>query len=249
MSLQFLSSLVLLVSTPLIAISHEKTTPVISEVHAFDTQSSISRFSHANEDVLKMSHIFLKELQRCRTENALEEKDVDRILSAVVFAAQKHQFQTRKDPKETPYIIHPIGVAHHLLTIGKVMDADVLIGALLHDTVEDTQTTFEEIEAAFGKRVGGFVKEVTDDKMLPKMERKHLQIMHAPEKSTGAALIKLADKLYNLNDLLKDPPLDWTEERLKEYFEWATQVVNALPTVNSALKQAVDETIAAYWKR
>lgn len=176
------------------------------------------------------------------------ESDIMLILDAIVFAAEKHQFQTRKDVEKTPYIIHPIAVANTLLTIGNVRDPDILIGALLHDTVEDTDTKFEEIEQTFGKRVAGFVREVTDDKSLPKQVRKQLQIEHASHKSAGAAQIKLADKLYNLNDLVKAAPADWEQERIDTYFRWAKAVVDNLPWVNASLKQAVDDVIAAHTK-
>lgn len=214
------------------------------------TQDVVSERSNGNEGVLNTSHLFLSHLYRsyCAGEGMID-KDILRILEAVKFAAQKHQKQTRKDPQATPYIIHPIGVADHLLVIGSVHDPDILIGALLHDTVEDTDTSFEEIRTLFGPRVEGFVREVTDDTSLPTMEKKALQITHAPEKSAGAAQIKLADKLYNLNDLLHAPPLDWSKERVDAYFAWADKVVHALPWVNASLINAVDETIASYRKK
>jgi guanosine-3',5'-bis(diphosphate) 3'-pyrophosphohydrolase len=178
----------------------------------------------------------------------LIDKDIDRILDAIAFSAEKHRFQTRKDREHTPYIIHPLGVANHLISIGRVRDPDVMIGALLHDTVEDTETTFEEIEQKFGLRVALFVQEVTDDKSLPKQLRKQLQVEHAPEKSAGAAQIKLADKLYNLMDLATSTPLGWDAERVHQYFQWAEAMVDHLPWVNAPLKQAVDEVIERYWQ-
>ncbi|MDP1835296.1 MAG: HD domain-containing protein [Chlamydiales bacterium] len=174
-------------------------------------------------------------------------KDVHKILDSLSFAAQKHHFQKRKDPENLPYIIHPIGVADHLMAIGGVRDTDVIVAALLHDTVEDTDTTFDEIEKLFGSRVSGFVREVTDDKTLAKQQRKALQFQHAPEKTAGAAQIKLADKLNNLTDMAKGPPVDWEPERVDEYFRWAPNVVNRLPWVNAPLKQAVDDVVAGYW--
>lgn len=111
------------------------------------------------------------------------------------------------------------GVANILVEEGNVDDPDVLVAALLHDTVEDTDTTFEEIEKKFGKKVSGIVAEVTDDKNLPKEERKLLQIKHSPHISHEAKLVKLADKIYNLRDLLKATPVGWTSERVEEYFK------------------------------
>lgn len=102
---------------------------------------------------------------------------------------------------------------------GNIHDPVVIIAALLHDTVEDTDTTFEEIETQFGTEVRNIVKELTDDKSLPKVERKRLQIENAPKCSHKAKLVKLADKLYNLRDLQKAIPVGWSEDRVKEYFK------------------------------
>lgn len=102
---------------------------------------------------------------------------------------------------------------------GDIYDPDVIVAALLHDTVEDTETTFEEIEKHFGQKTRKIVEEVTDDKSLPKQERKRLQIVHAPKSSREAKLVKLADKLYNLRDLEKETPVGWSSERVDEYFK------------------------------
>lgn len=111
------------------------------------------------------------------------------------------------------------GVANILTEEGKVFEPVVILAALLHDTVEDTDTTFEEIEREFGHKVCQVVREVTDDKTLPSAERKRLQIEHAPHISREAKLVKLADKLYNLRDLERATPVGWTSERVKEYFK------------------------------
>jgi guanosine-3',5'-bis(diphosphate) 3'-pyrophosphohydrolase len=171
------------------------------------------------------------------------EKDVHAMLDAVQFAANKHSLQLRKDLAQTSYMIHPLSVTHHLITVGGVRDPDIIIAGLLHDTLEDTMTHYEEIANLFGKRAADFVQEVTDDKTLPKEERKRLQIMHAPLKSAGAAQIKLADKWDNLTDLLKSHPIGWPEQRIQAYFEWAKKVIEALPWVNAALFCAVKETL------
>ncbi|XP_045142276.1 guanosine-3',5'-bis(diphosphate) 3'-pyrophosphohydrolase MESH1 isoform X1 [Echinops telfairi] len=128
------------------------------------------------------------------------------LLEAVDFAARKHRRQRRKDPEGTPYINHPIGVARILTQEAGVTDIVVLQAALLHDTVEDTDTTLEEVEQHFGAQVRSLVEEVTDDKTLPKLERKRLQVERAPHTSPGAKLVKLADKLYNLRDLNRCTP-------------------------------------------
>src|SRR5947199_4835157 len=118
------------------------------------------------------------------------ESPVAKLLAALNFAAQKHRAQRRKDSEATPYINHPIAVAELLARVGQVDDLSVLQAAILHDTVEDTQTTPEEIENQFGEAVRKLVAEVTDEKSLPKAERKRRQIEHAPQLSTAAKQIK-----------------------------------------------------------
>ncbi|XP_050772543.1 guanosine-3',5'-bis(diphosphate) 3'-pyrophosphohydrolase MESH1-like [Gopherus flavomarginatus] len=164
-----------------------------------------------------------------------------RLLQAADFAARKHKRQRRRDPEGTPYINHPIGVARILSQEAGVMDIAVLQAALLHDTVEDTDTTFSEMEEQFGEEVRRIVEEVTDDKMLPKMERKRLQIERAPHGSQGAKLVKLADKLYNLRDLNRCTPAGWSEQRVQEYFLWASQVVKGLRETSPALEEKLQQ--------
>lgn len=132
------------------------------------------------------------------------------FMKCVQFAAHKHKDQRRKNPLMTPYINHPINVASILANEGNIKDEEVIMAASLHDTVEDTDTTFEEIDEHFGTTVGGIVREVTDDKNLEKQERKRLQIEHAATASYKAKLVKLADKLDNLRDLLEIAPTGWS---------------------------------------
>jgi GTP diphosphokinase / guanosine-3',5'-bis(diphosphate) 3'-diphosphatase len=160
---------------------------------------------------------------------------IPRILEALAFAADKHRMQRRKDVHASPYINHPIALAALLAQAG-VTDVVALQAAILHDTVEDTETTFDELEQRFGKEVASVVAEVTDDKALRKEERKRQQVLHAPDKSREAALVKLADKTCNLRDIAASPPADWSIERKREYFDWARQVVDALPKVNAQLE-------------
>ena len=131
------------------------------------------------------------------------------LLKALAFAAHKHRDQRRKDPEASPYINHPIALADVLVNEGGVTDVEVLCAALLHDTVEDTATTPDELAEAFGARVASIVAEVTDDTRLPKAERKRLQIEHAGALSTQAKLVKLADKICNLRDVAQRPPASW----------------------------------------
>lgn len=155
------------------------------------------------------------------------------LLDAASFAARKHCGQRRKDSAATPYINHPLEVGRILAGAG-VDDVDVLIAALLHDTIEDTKTSAEEIASLFGENVVRLVLEVTDDKSLPKAERKRLQVVMAPLKSDGAKMIKIADKIANLRDLEGSPP-DWSPQRIRSYRQWAGQVVRACRGVNSRL--------------
>jgi guanosine-3',5'-bis(diphosphate) 3'-pyrophosphohydrolase len=163
-----------------------------------------------------------------------------------MFAADKHRNQHRKDAEASPYINHPIALAHLLATTGGIDDIVVLQAAVLHDTIEDTETTESELRARFGNEVTSIVLEVTDDKSLPKQRRKELQVEHAPHKSTGAALVKLADKTCNLRDIANAPPADWPLSRRQEYFDWAKRVVDALPALSPGLRAAF---AAAYVQR
>ncbi len=224
-------------SDPSFALGLERIRQAVNEARLLLQESII----HNPLKVIKGYEIFAAKLLSVYVQGeGMIESDIQRILQAALFAIKKHRLQTRQDAELTAYIIHPIGVAQLLLSIGRFRDPDLIIAALLHDTVEDTQTTYEEITQQFGSRVAGFVEEVTDDKSLPKLERKRLQIEDAPDKSAGAAQIKLADKLYNLTDLTIHPPMDWSRERIQDYFKWAGQVVDRLPWVNAPLKQAID---------
>jgi guanosine-3',5'-bis(diphosphate) 3'-pyrophosphohydrolase len=169
---------------------------------------------------------------------------MNRLLQAMRFAAEKHIHQRRKNAGATPYINHPIEVAEHLASVGDITDEDVLIAALLHDTIEDTNTTVEEIEDKFGVRVASIVMECTDNKSLEKAERKRLQIVHAPQKSVDAKCVKMADKTCNLASIIIDPPLDWSIQRQQEYFTWAERVVQGLLGVNEHLDAYVNDVLA-----
>jgi guanosine-3',5'-bis(diphosphate) 3'-pyrophosphohydrolase len=154
--------------------------------------------------------------------------DLALLLKALSFAAHKHRDQRRKDAEASPYINHPIALAQVLAGEGGVTDIEVLAAALLHDTIEDTDTTGEELEREFGRRIAAMVAEVTDDTALPKADRKRLQIEHAGSLSEGARLVKLADKICNLRDVAERPPSRWDLQRRQEYFEWAKRVIEGL---------------------
>lgn len=123
------------------------------------------------------------------------------VLKALKFAAEKHSRQRRKDSDASPYVNHLIDIAEILACVGGIADLTTLQGAILHDTIEDTQTTADELEKVFGPEVRRLIEEVTDDKRLPKLERKRLQIEQAPYLSTRAKLIKIADKISNVRDV------------------------------------------------
>ena len=162
------------------------------------------------------------------------------FLKALVFAADKHKNQRRKDADASPYINHPIALANILVNEGDITDINVLCGAILHDTIEDTKTTKEELIQQFGEKITSIVLDVTDDKTLLKAERKLKQIEHASHASHEAKLVKLADKISNLRDIRSSPPRDWTEDRKKEYFDWAGKVVDQIRGTNSKLENIFD---------
>jgi guanosine-3',5'-bis(diphosphate) 3'-pyrophosphohydrolase len=167
------------------------------------------------------------------------------LLIALQFAAEKHRNQRRKDVEATPYINHPIAVASVLAQEAGVEDAVTLQAAILHDTLEDTDTSYEELVARFGVEVADVVAEVTDNKSIEdKGVRKGLQLETAPRKSARAAMVKLADKTCNLRDLVSAPPAEWDGGRKLEYFEWARKVVDRLPAVNVRLMELFDAAYA-----
>jgi guanosine-3',5'-bis(diphosphate) 3'-pyrophosphohydrolase len=175
------------------------------------------------------------------TEN---QTDLALIFKVLEFAAFKHKNQRRKDVDSSPYINHPIALAKVLCVEGGVTDVNVICGAILHDTIEDTETTAEELTLHFGDAIAKIVDEVTDDKKLPKDVRKRLQIEHAPHASHQAKLVKLADKICNLRDIVNTPPADWSLQRKQEYFDWAKEVVDQIRDASAELSLAFDKTYA-----
>ena len=158
------------------------------------------------------------------------------ILAAANFAAQKHAQQKRKGVLAEPYINHLLEVAELIAASSTDLDTNLVIAGLLHDTVEDTGVTLQELESFFGSDVASLVAEVTDDKSLPKEIRKKLQVETAHKKSKRAQTLKLADKISNLRSILTSPPASWSLERKQQYFEWARQVVSGIQEPNPYLK-------------
>lgn len=172
---------------------------------------------------------------------AAKNTDLSLILRALLFAADKHRDQRRKDLSASPYINHPIAVAETLNSIGGVQDAVTLACAVLHDTLEDTQTTSQELEQHFGSEIRQIVEELTDDKSLPSAERKQLQVAHSPRASEPARLVKLADKICNVRDIVDAPPVGWSITRRREYIIWARSVVHRLRGTNPDLERYFDK--------
>ena len=167
------------------------------------------------------------------------------ILKATEFSALKHRNQKRKDGK-TPYVIHPISVAMILSGIGGIDDEEILSAALLHDTIEDTDATADEIDQVFGSRIRSIVEELTDNKELSYSERKQFQIDHAPSLSKEATLVKIADKISNVSDLIDEKPANWNDSRCKEYIDWAENVINRCQKVNMKLEEYFYNLVNSY---
>lgn len=171
------------------------------------------------------------------------------LLRAASFAAEKHRDQRRKDAEASPYINHPLAVASVLAVEGEVVEETLLVAALLHDTVEDTETGFAEIEKVFGSRVRDLVEEVTDDTSLPKKTRKQRQVERAPRASSAAKQLKIADKICNIRDIAESPPADWSRERKTDYLRWTERVVAGCRGVNPKLDAIYDAALAAARKK
>jgi len=171
-------------------------------------------------------------------------EDVSLILRAFRFAAIKHRDQRRKDERASPYINHPIAVAETLWEIGGIRDVTIIVAGILHDIVEDTDTSPEELERAFGARICSIVKELTDDKHLPNSVRKRLQLQNVAELSAPARQVRIADKISNLEDIIHSPPAGWSLERREGYVDWARMVIEGLRGSNHALEKYFGELYA-----
>lgn len=176
----------------------------------------------------------------------ISEEDLKQLLKALAFAAHKHRDQRRRDVDASPYINHPIALASVLCHEAHITDISVICAALLHDTVEDTDTSPEELEREFGEEIRNIVMDVTDDRTLDKAARKQRQIEHAAHISDQAKRVKLADKISNLRDVVNNPPADWDLQRRQEYFDWAKAVIDQLRGVHGPLETLFD---AAYAER
>ncbi len=167
--------------------------------------------------------------------------EIKKLMDAIVFASDKHRFQRRKGFLKIPYINHPLKVTKVLTDCGET-NFDLLIAAVLHDTVEDTDASLPEITVLFGETVARLVEEVTDNMLLPQKERKELQVQKAPKLSADAKKIKIADKICNINDLV-NYPINWSEARKIEYVDWSERVFEGLKGVNLELDLLFVDTI------
>jgi (p)ppGpp synthase/HD superfamily hydrolase len=171
------------------------------------------------------------------------------LMRAADYAARRHIGQRRKGERAEPYVNHLTEVAALLAEATDGTDVVLVMGGLLHDTVEDADATPADLERHFGAEVAALVAEVTDDKSLPKQERKRLQVDTTAHKSRRARLLKIADKTSNLRGLVSSPPAGWTEERLRDYVGWAEQVVRACRGLNARLEAAFDAALAEAKRR
>jgi len=170
------------------------------------------------------------------------------VARALEFAARRHSAQRRKGLAAEPYVNHLAEVACLLAEACGGQDAELVAAGLLHDSLEDTATRAAELEREFGPGVLALVLEVTDDKSLPRQERKRLQVETAGGKSARARMIKIADKASNLRSILASPPVGWAQARYGgsrrrrlEYFRWAAQVVERCRGVSPELAAAFDQ--------
>lgn len=171
-----------------------------------------------------------------------KETELKLLIKALTFAANKHRNQRRKNVDAFPYINHPISLVNILCNEVHITDVTLICSALLHDTVEDTETTAEELTHEFGEEISDIVMEVTDDQSITvRQKRKQLQIDHASHISESAKLLKLADKISNLRDLAIDPPPSWSLQQRREYFDWSKQVIDQLRGTHADLEALFDQ--------
>jgi guanosine-3',5'-bis(diphosphate) 3'-pyrophosphohydrolase len=207
-------------------------------------RACLSAHASNNEKVLESFDALMAHLQRFHIQKR-GQFDFSPILNAIMFAAAKHEGQARKDLVKTPYIMHPIGVCRILWEEGKIRNTNVLVAALLHDVLEDTQTTAAEIEQHFGKRVRDTVQELTNDPALSSEENKQRQVEHASLLSWNAQCVKLADRLYNIRDLKNLPP-SYDKQHIVRYFSWGRKLLHALKGTNENLEHALQKEILKF---
>jgi guanosine-3',5'-bis(diphosphate) 3'-pyrophosphohydrolase len=165
------------------------------------------------------------------------------VSEAADLAARRHSGMARKGRGHEPYINHLAEVANLLAAVTEGADAELVAAGWLHDSIEDTATTQEELAETFGTRVAALVVEVTDDMTLPKRERRQRQVVDAPKKSPGAKLIKIADKISNIRARILPQPDRDERDDLIDYVAWAEQVVAGCRGGNAMLDRTFDDTV------
>jgi guanosine-3',5'-bis(diphosphate) 3'-pyrophosphohydrolase len=209
----------------------------------------LAQLVRSDQDVLAEFDAFSSSLKQGIIKGLISEKDAEIVLNAVAFSAEKHKLQVKSNAEKTPYIIHPIEVADHVARIGGVYDRDVLVAALLHDVLEGTTATEKEIGKLYGNNVASYVLEMTTTQGISLKEQKKEQIRAAFHQTPSVAIIKLSDKLSNLETLAKNPPSNWSRDRIDQYFQWAQSVIENLPEANLPLKKQVKHVISDYWSK
>lgn len=212
------------------------------ELQIAHTRNFVSRHCNAHPQVMGMLRKALSSWMQVYKERG-SAYPLERLLAAVMFAAEKHTGQTRQDGK-TPYIIHPIGVAQFTLELGDLEDADALIAALLHDTIEDTDTTPEEILANFGPNVLALVLDLTKDPSLRGDPSRAQQIQHAPMMHHQAKIIKLADRYYNVCDVYNT---GWSHSNMTRYILWGAKLSQVLRGISPKLEKAIDDKVTEHF--
>ena len=163
------------------------------------------------------------------------QSEMAKIVRAAYFAGEKHKDQRRSDKEETPYINHPLELASILVDEGHIEDVDVICAALLHDTIEDTDTTYEELNLIFGSVVTSIVREVTNDMSLSSPERRLKEAASIPHLTFQAKLVKLADKIANIRDISTMPPVGWTLEKKEAYFDFSLSIAEQAKDASQVL--------------
>jgi guanosine-3',5'-bis(diphosphate) 3'-pyrophosphohydrolase len=159
------------------------------------------------------------------------------VIRAAYFAGEKHRLQRRSDVEQTPYINHPLELAHILTEEGGINCLDTICASLLHDTLEDTDTSSDELKKHFGDVIASIVMEVSNDMTLSSQQRRVYELEKVVSLSHKAKLVKIADKLANIRDVSTMPPMGWTREKKQDYFDFALEIINQIGSVSPRLHQ------------
>ncbi len=233
--------------------------PLLSDSYAIEqidlsslvqtTRQQVATLANSNKTVLKVYDSLMNTLLSAEKDGSLSSADLQRICAAIVFAAEEHKQQTRKNEEKTPYICHPLEVAYDVVKVGQIRDVSVIIGAILHDTPLDKKTHLKELNQQFGSKVASLVKEVGSHPVSAQPAQQRDLMIHAADQSVGSVQIELADLLCGVNELLNSPPSHWKKEKTDQYFEWAQSVLDRFPEANKPLQEAIAKAIQSYWDR